>query len=126
MTNPPADFDAVITRIRALKSVGSGLTSAIQSSGLRPLSERPSRVYRPLRGLSPQLDPISEDLLTDLEITSEDQNFLGVISLGLENDAPITPRYARTSKDFVLSAQSMRLLPTDVSTIVGEEWIVSK
>ena len=96
------------------------------STGLRLLLERPSQVYRPLRGLSPQLDPISEDLSTELEITSDDQHFLGVISLGLENDAPITPRYARTSKDFVLPAQSMRLLPTDVSTIEGEEWVVSK
>ena len=96
------------------------------STGLRLLLERPSQVYRPLRGLSPQLDPISEDRSTELEITSDDQHFLGVISLGLENDAPITPRYARTSKNFVLPAQSMRLLPTDVTTIEGEEWVVSK
>ena len=38
LANPPADFDAFITRIRALESVGSGLTNAIQPPTPHPVT----------------------------------------------------------------------------------------
>lgn len=93
-------------------------------TGQRPLLERPSLVYCPSRGLSRHLDPISKVPVAEVDTPLEEENFS--ISLGLDVADTCLPRYARVLKHSVIPPRSMRFLATDVSTIKGEEWVVSK